>query len=144
MGPSIKEFLHKIKAAGNGVLLGPELFPALLLVAVGVGSFGLGRLSVVLPAEPTAVASPIVELTAAVAPAVPPESAEALPLAEGAAPPAVSATPGAVVGSKNSDKYHLPWCSGAKRISEANKVWFASVEEARAAGYVPASNCPGL
>src|SRR3989344_1924759 len=32
----------------------------------------------------------------------------------------------------------------AKSISEANKIWFNSVEEARAAGYAPASNCKGL
>jgi len=51
---------------------------------------------------------------------------------------------GAVVGSKNSDKYHLPDCPGAKQISEQNKIWFASIEEAEKAGYKPAGNCPGL
>lgn len=42
---------------------------------------------------------------------------------------------GVVVGSKNSDKYHLPYCPGAKQISEQNKIWFASIEEAEKAGY---------
>jgi len=56
----------------------------------------------------------------------------------------VETNQGMLVGSKNSDKYHYPWCSGAKRISDANKVWFSSVEEARATGYKPAGNCPGL
>lgn len=51
---------------------------------------------------------------------------------------------GKVVGSKNSDKYHLPDCPGAKQISEQNKVWFDSIAEAEKAGYKPASNCPGL
>jgi len=51
---------------------------------------------------------------------------------------------GKVVGSKNSDKYHLPDCPGAKQISEQNKIWFASIEEAKKAGYKPAGNCPGL
>lgn len=51
---------------------------------------------------------------------------------------------GQVVGSKNSDKYHLLDCPGAKQISEQNKIWFNSVEEAKKAGYKPASNCPGL
>lgn len=51
---------------------------------------------------------------------------------------------GAVVGSKNSDKYHLPDCPGAKQISEQNKVWFDSIEAAKKAGYKPAGNCPGL
>ena len=49
-----------------------------------------------------------------------------------------------LVGSRNSDKYHFPWCSGAKRINAENTVSFASYEEARKAGYVPAQNCEGL
>lgn len=51
---------------------------------------------------------------------------------------------GLLVGSKNGTKYHYPWCSGALRIKEENKVWFNSVEEARQAGYTPAANCKGL
>jgi uncharacterized protein YdeI (BOF family) len=51
---------------------------------------------------------------------------------------------GQLVASKNSDKYHLEDCPGAKRIAEHNKIWFASVEEAIILGYKPAANCPGL
>jgi len=51
---------------------------------------------------------------------------------------------GIYVGSKNSNKYHLPNCSGAKRIKEKNKIWFNSKEEAEGVGYTPAANCPGL
>lgn len=66
---------------------------------------------------------------------------------------AVSVTPsvprggeekGAYVGSKNGKTYHLPWCSGAKRIKDENKVWFTSKVEAEAAGYAPAGNCKGI
>lgn len=39
------------------------------------------------------------------------------------------------VGSKNSDKYHLPSCSYAKRILPANRVCFSSEEEAQKKGY---------
>ena len=46
-----------------------------------------------------------------------------------------------VVGSKNSDKYHFTWCSGAKRIKEENKVWFETEAAAQAAGYTKAGNC---
>lgn len=49
-----------------------------------------------------------------------------------------------LVGSKNSDKYHFPWCSGALRIKPENLISFTSYEEARAAGYTPAGNCDGL
>ncbi|HCR52100.1 TPA: hypothetical protein DIV48_00440 [Candidatus Kaiserbacteria bacterium] len=49
-----------------------------------------------------------------------------------------------VVASKSGMKYYLPWCAGVERISDANKVWFASASFARAAGYAPAANCKGL
>lgn len=48
------------------------------------------------------------------------------------------------VASKNSDVYHYPWCPGAQRIKEENKIYFSSKEEAEKAGYRPAKNCPGL
>ena len=51
---------------------------------------------------------------------------------------------GKYVASKNGTKYYLPNCSGAKRISETNKVWFATAAVAVAEGYTPAANCPGL
>ncbi|MDO8555401.1 MAG: hypothetical protein Q7R75_02450, partial [bacterium] len=51
---------------------------------------------------------------------------------------------GLLVASKTGVKYHFPWCSGALRIKEENKVWFKSREEAEKAGYTPASNCKGL
>lgn len=51
---------------------------------------------------------------------------------------------GGFVASKNGTKYYVPSCGGAGRIKEENKVWFTSKEDAEAAGYTPASNCPGL
>lgn len=51
---------------------------------------------------------------------------------------------GEVVASKSGTKYHYPWCSGAKQISEKNKIIFSSIEDARKAGYAPATNCKGL
>lgn len=46
-----------------------------------------------------------------------------------------------LVGSKNSDKYHLPTCSNAKRIKPENIVCFSSKEEAESKGYQPAKDC---
>lgn len=48
------------------------------------------------------------------------------------------------VASKNGKNYHYPWCSGAQRIKEENKIWFPSREEAESKGYTPAANCKGL
>ena len=45
------------------------------------------------------------------------------------------------VASKNSDKYHLPACSMAKKIDAANKVVFKTPEEAIKAGYSPCKIC---
>ncbi len=47
----------------------------------------------------------------------------------------------AFVGSKNSDKYHLPTCQFAKRIKPENQVCFGSKEEAESRGYTPCGSC---
>jgi hypothetical protein len=44
------------------------------------------------------------------------------------------------VGSKNSDKYHLPDSGTAKNIKEENKVCFSSKEEAESKGYTAGSS----
>lgn len=51
---------------------------------------------------------------------------------------------GAVVGSKSGKKYYYPWCGTVKRIKPENQVHFASIEEAKKAGYTPGGNCKGL
>jgi endonuclease YncB( thermonuclease family) len=48
---------------------------------------------------------------------------------------------GQFVGSTKSDKYHCPTCRWAQKILPENEIWFASSEEARAAGYVPCGVC---
>lgn len=50
----------------------------------------------------------------------------------------------AVVASKSGTKYHLPSCPGATQIKSDNRLEFGSIAEAEAAGYKPATNCPGL
>jgi len=44
---------------------------------------------------------------------------------------------GIFVGSRNSDKYHLPDCQWAKRIKKENEIWFKSEKEAQEKGYKP-------
>jgi hypothetical protein len=50
----------------------------------------------------------------------------------------------AVVASKTGSRYHLLGCPGAAQIKPDNLLTFGSQEEAEAAGYKPAANCPGL
>jgi endonuclease YncB( thermonuclease family) len=49
---------------------------------------------------------------------------------------------GTVIGNRNSKKYHRPDCPGYHDMAEKNRVFFKSVEEAEAAGYKRAGNCP--
>ena len=45
------------------------------------------------------------------------------------------------VGSTNSSIYHYPSCTAAKKIKEANQVWFSDAAEAKSASYVPCKVC---
>jgi hypothetical protein len=45
------------------------------------------------------------------------------------------------VGSKNSDKYHLPSCKWAAKIKKSNKITFNSESKAHAKGYSPCKTC---
>ena len=117
-----------------------DIYTILIIVFVSAASFGLGKLSQD-PIEKAPVrienAFPSVEIVKT--------NEVSASVIESVDQGAVSgAVQGSFVGSKNSDKYHYPWCSGAQRIKEENKVWFASREEATEAGYIPAKNCKGL
>ncbi len=48
-----------------------------------------------------------------------------------------------VVVSKKSKSgvYHYPWCSGAKKMNQENKIEFSSATKAEEAGYRLAGNC---
>lgn len=107
----------------------------LILVFSSLSAFALGRLSV----RDSAELRGIVVKQAPIFNATPEETA-----VPDARPSERQPQTELLVGSKNSDKYHYPWCSGAKRIKQENLVSFASFEEARAAGYTPAGNCDGL
>ncbi|MBP7770733.1 MAG: hypothetical protein KA066_02370 [Candidatus Pacebacteria bacterium] len=115
--------------------LEPYLLPA-IVVLVALGAFGLGRLSatqeqslrVLYPGVPAA--TPL-SSTAAVAAA----KAQPLDSARGG---------GTYVASKNGTKYYLVTCSSSNRIKAENRVYFGSIQEAVAAGYEPAANCPGI
>lgn len=55
--------------------------------------------------------------------------------------PTVSQESGQYIGSKNSDKYHLPNCSSVLKIKTENQVRFNNKEAAVAAGYRPCEVC---
>ncbi len=106
-----------------------------LIVAVSLASYGLGRISVALPAGGSTASQ-------GAAPAA--VSASRIAPAESAKTEDIPAPEGGYVASKNGTKYHLPWCGSAKQIKEENKIWFATKADAERAGYTAASNCPGI
>lgn len=60
------------------------------------------------------------------------------------APLATSSPLGQFVASRSGTKYYLPWCAGVDRITDPNKIWFQTEDEAIAQGYSAAANCKGL
>ena len=109
-----------------------DLFTAAVIFLLGLGSFGLGRLSVLWPEkEPIVITDQEAGKIADPKPGT--EDATHRPDPRGA-----------YVASKSGRYYHLPDCPGAVQIKEQNKVWFATKEAAEQKGYRPATNCPGL
>src|SRR5262245_55784123 len=51
------------------------------------------------------------------------------------------ASPGAVVGNRNSRAYHQPTCPSVRRMAERNRVEFRSAAKAEKAGYRRAGDC---
>lgn len=126
--------LQKLKS----ILTNDAVFYSVLLILVALASFGLGRQSV---STPVAVESQRATPILATQPKV---DNSIKNKATSTKTETVLASDTTVVASKSGTKYHLPTCPGAKQIKEANLISFASIEAAKAAGYTPAANCPGL
>jgi|SRR3989344_8162260 len=124
---NIRKIVNKCKSR--------ELYIIMVIVFTSFGSFALGRLSIVMENRPAVVVNrPLLDKAPA---------SSVLSEADGKKED-VGEAGGLLVASKTGSKYHFPWCVGAKNISESNKTWFNSYEEARKAGYLPAGNCKGL
>lgn len=117
---SIQDWGLKIKNWTEDVL--GEWGIALIVLLVGISSFGLGRLSAL-----ENVQKPVSIIEAASTSTIP-----ALPLG------------GEFVASRTGTVYYYPWCSGAAKILPQNQVWFASESAAQKAGYRAAKGCKGL
>lgn len=114
-----------------------DIYIAVLIFFVSLASFGLGRLSVLWPKkEPIIITNDQQPATSDQLPEItksPPDNAAI-----------IGTIKGRYVASKSGTAYHYPWCPGALKIKEENKIWFSSKEEAIRIGYKPAGNCPGL
>ena len=103
------------------------IFYSVLILLIGVISFGLGRQSVLERQSDNNIVESAGVVFSQLKDEVP---TEVLSIE--------------VVASKSGTKYHLLDCPGAKQIKDTNKVYFKSIDLAEAAGYTPAGNCPEL
>lgn len=147
MVSSIKDLKEKIKERGislvekgriasfslEEVLKREHIVVVVIILLTGVASFGLGRISAIRDnKEPLTIVQNSTD-TASIQSSV-------SKVTQSAVTAKVSQT-GTVFASKNGKKYYYPNCTGASRISEANKVWFATPKEAETFGYTIASGC---
>lgn len=128
----------------KGILADDALFYSVLIVLVGVASFGLGRWSVSQTADMNLQKGneAITYTQQASVSEARKEGTDVKDIQRDTN--SAQDTNTQYVGSKNGTKYHLPTCPGAKQIKEENKVYFASKADAQKAGYTPASNCKGI
>lgn len=138
---SIKQYMTKIKSTQahpvdtQAPTKNSDIFLILLIIFIAFASFGLGRLSVIEQKQ---------DMTPILIEQRTQKSAVYTSVGKPEINQATMNESGSIVASKSGTKYHFPWCSGALRIKEENKIWFNTIEEARAAGYTPAANCKGL
>lgn len=131
-----------------------DLFVAALIFLVSMMSFGLGRLSLSWPQKvPITITSNDEIRSMNYATTSFYNTSRTFPRGIGKVRDKSGANPdakliqnsmGAYVASKSGSSYHFPWCPGALKIKEGNKIWFETREEAVSRGFKPAGNCPGL
>jgi hypothetical protein len=114
-----------------------RLFLPVSIVLISLLSFGIGRLTVLENNTPIRIEYDE-ELANDKLPTTPTTEGQMQTLN---AAPAAQISNTTVVGSSKSDKYHYLHCSGAKQISEKNKITFSSPAQAESAGYTLAANC---
>lgn len=114
---------------------GKDILTVAIVILVGFGSFGLGRLSKgseaagikILPGETSEF----------------PIKAESQPAnALSAVIPKSNSPQGKnFFASSRGKKYYSPGCSAGKTIKQENRIYFATEEEAEKAGYELSSSC---
>ena len=139
------EYKSDVGNTQGGWLKGPMFFVIVALL-VGVGSFGMGRLTKVdAEREPVRIEAASASMGEVNGPAAPKMAAETPPTQAPKVEIPESGSPtGQFVASKNGKKYFTLTCSGAKTIKAENRVYFGSQDEAKKAGYEPSATCKDL
>ncbi|MEK7560542.1 MAG: Ada metal-binding domain-containing protein [Patescibacteria group bacterium] len=122
-----------------------DVYIAAVIFLVGLLSFGLGRLSVLWPEkEPITFENAPSSVSRASSTIAGSGNTIGGRGNSGAAGTALLRADGRYVASKSGSAYHFPWCPGALKIREDNKIWFDTAADAEQKGYRPAKNCPGM
>ncbi len=118
---------------------GKDILIVTIIILVGLGSFGLGRLSKNPPKEALKIEYSGEELSGSAL-----ESLNALKAPNTATngPNSATSTQGhKVFASSRGSKYYPVGCSAGSSLSQANRIYFDSREAAEAAGYTLSSSC---
>jgi hypothetical protein len=128
----IKEYFGWLSVYFSKIWLGIAFF----LVAVLSFEAGVLQKSLEEPL-PIIIAAPNVLPSSAVPERIPTNSNVSAKSADTTPPASLDKAECSFVGSKNSNKYHVPTTRCAKQIKPENRVCFASVDAAKAKGYLP-------
>lgn len=122
---------------------GKNILTVVILILVGLSSFGLGRLSKLNNSGGLKIeyAKPL-EANVASAPLVPtPKSKPAITTTVTPKKPLVPVTAKTFFASNRGSKYYSIGCGGGKTIKQENRIYFATEEEAEKAGYELSVSC---
>ncbi len=110
---------------------------ATVVVLVGVGGFGLGRLTGLEEVHQKVGVYAAAALGATVVPLTPEDGRVYAEVPQAPADPVAKN----FVGSKNGTKFYPAGCKAASRVKPVNQVWFATAADALASGFSLASGC---
>lgn len=146
---SIYKSMEKIKQFTESKL-GKDILHIFIIILVGFGSFGLGRLSkevfkpgiTVTEYNLANVGSTLESLSKE--PIVKSNQSNISTIVTTSKPvvtPTIPKTAKNYFGSNRGSKYYSIGCTGGKTLKEENKIWFATKDEAEKAGYELSSTC---
>src|SRR3989338_3534345 len=137
--------IHDIWVKCKSFIDSRDVYTVLIIILVGLSSFGLGRLSLFESRrEPIRLENFMQNNTENSAPNDTVGNVGNIFKSVDAQKQTAIAKGGMYVASKSGKKYHLPWCAGARTIKPENVIWFNSKADAEKAGYAAASNCKGI
>ena len=125
---SIPNLIHKIKSRTS--LDKTTIMYLLIIVGVGISSFGLGRISI---SDGFNNYKEIQTETKGVD--------ENKDIANTKIPLVQTTGKKMYLASKNGKMYYSIGCSGANRIKQENQIWFSSKIDAEKSGYTLSSSC---